>query len=103
MKIAASFPRVYDLSLNIEKEMLVVIGDVDPVCIVNCLRKKQGFAQIISVVTKKKIIHEDKDKDGDDDDNKVVPGMYSNPPYGYGYECGCGCGCGCGYRYRYGY
>ncbi|KAI3810645.1 hypothetical protein L1987_20267 [Smallanthus sonchifolius] len=77
MKIVTKLSGVNQVSVDLPKEMLVVIGDVDPVCVTTCLRKKRWFAEIVSVGPKK-----DKEKD----DNNTIPIMYCNAPYGYGYR-----------------
>ncbi|KAI3810637.1 hypothetical protein L1987_20258 [Smallanthus sonchifolius] len=92
MKTVSKLSGINELSVDLEKEMLVVIGDVDPVCVATCLRKKRRVAVIVSVGPKKekdKDGDKEKEKDGDKDDDKlVVPTMYCNAPYGYGYGYG---------------
>ncbi|KAI7742483.1 hypothetical protein M8C21_007167 [Ambrosia artemisiifolia] len=80
LKTVTKLSGVHQVSVDLPKEMLVVIGDVDPVCVATCLRKKRWVAQIVSVGPKK-----EKDKE----DNKLFPIMYGDAPYGYEY----------GYRY----
>ncbi|XP_055824149.1 uncharacterized protein LOC129892594 [Solanum dulcamara] len=49
MTIAATLPRVENISLDAEKNLLTVIGEgIDTVELVNILRKKVGFAIIVS-------------------------------------------------------
>ncbi|KAI3676121.1 hypothetical protein L1987_85720 [Smallanthus sonchifolius] len=75
MKIVTKLSGVDQVSVDLPKEMLVVIGDVDPVCVARCLRKKRWFAEIVSVGPKK-------DKK---DENKTIPLICCNDPCGYGY------------------
>ncbi|KAK1440363.1 hypothetical protein QVD17_06188 [Tagetes erecta] len=75
MKTVTKLSGVDQVSVDLPKEMLVVIGDVDPVCVTTSLRKKKWVAKIISVGPKKP----------KDDDKKIVPIMYCNDPCGYGY------------------
>ncbi|KAI3752086.1 hypothetical protein L2E82_23253 [Cichorium intybus] len=78
MKIVSKLSGVDEVSVDLQKEMLVVIGDVDPVCIATSLRKKRKVANIVSVGPYKK-----KEKEG----NKSValPIMYYNTPSYDGY------------------
>lgn len=79
MKTVTKLSGVDQVSVDLPKDMLVVVGDVDPVSVTTCLRKKKWVAKIVSVGPKKP-------KD-DKDDKKCVPIMYCNDPcaYGYGY------------------
>ncbi|KAJ0580894.1 putative heavy metal-associated domain, HMA, heavy metal-associated domain superfamily [Helianthus annuus] len=79
MKAVTKLSGVDQVTVDLPKEMLVVIGDVDPVCVATCLRKKRWVAQIVSVGPKK-----EKEKD----ENKLFPMMYCNAPYDYGYGYG---------------
>ena len=59
------------------RDQLEVVGDgVDPVCLVSCLRKKLGHAQIIKVEEVKK--PEEKKKD---EPKPAVPEPVHPPPY----------------------
>ncbi|MFS8028482.1 putative heavy metal-associated domain, HMA, heavy metal-associated domain superfamily [Helianthus anomalus] len=87
MKAVTKLSGVNELSVDLEKEILMVIGDVDPVCVATCLRKKRRAAVIISVGPKKE--DKDEDKDGDKNDDRIIPVTYFNAPHEYGY----------GYRY----
>ncbi|XP_049374221.1 disease resistance protein Pik-1-like [Solanum verrucosum] len=49
MKIAATLPGVVNVSLDEEKKLLTVIGEgIDAVELVNIIRKKVGFANIVN-------------------------------------------------------
>ncbi|ONM16805.1 Copper transport protein family [Zea mays] len=62
------------------KDQLVVVGvDVDTVCLVMCLRKKLGYADILKV-------EEVKDKKPPEGPKVVDPLPYYCPCY-YGYYC----------------
>ncbi|CAI9303254.1 unnamed protein product [Lactuca saligna] len=78
MKTVTKLSGVDEVSVDLQKEMLVVIGDVDPVCVASSLRKKRKVANIVSVGPYKK-----KDKEV----NKPVgfPMMYCNTPCYDGY------------------
>ncbi|XP_009625095.1 uncharacterized protein LOC142161682 [Nicotiana tabacum] len=55
MSIATTLSGVEKVSIEVEKNELTVIGEgIDPVKLVNILRKKVGFAQIVSVGPEKK-------------------------------------------------
>ncbi|XP_076943096.1 heavy metal-associated isoprenylated plant protein 2-like [Bidens hawaiensis] len=74
MKTITNLSGVDKVSVDLPKGMLVVIGDVDPVCVATCLRKKKWVAEIVSVGPK---------KDEKKDENKLIPIVYYNTPYGY--------------------
>ncbi|CAI9303250.1 unnamed protein product [Lactuca saligna] len=78
LKTVTKLSGVNEVSVDLAKEMLVVIGDVDPVSIATCLRKKQRVANIVSVGPYKK-----KEKEAD----KPIgfPIMYCNNPCQNGY------------------
>ncbi|KAI3509112.1 hypothetical protein L1887_24138 [Cichorium endivia] len=59
MKTVTKLSGVNEVSIDLAKETLVVIGDVDPVCIATSLRKKQRVADIVSVGPYKKKEKED--------------------------------------------
>ena len=65
------------------RDQLEVVGDgVDPVCLVSCLRKKLGHAQIVKVEEVKK--PEEKKKDEPKPAVPVhPPPYYSYPPSSY--------------------
>ncbi|KAL4556400.1 hypothetical protein LXL04_039051 [Taraxacum kok-saghyz] len=79
MKIVTKLPGVDQVSVDLQKEMLVVIGDVDPVCVATSLRKKQKVADIVSVGPYKK-------KDKDEKKPIHVPMIYWNTPCYDGYR-----------------
>ncbi|KAL7582254.1 hypothetical protein Lser_V15G44780 [Lactuca serriola] len=54
MKTVTKLSGVDEVSVDLQKEMLVVIGDVDPVCVATSLRKKRKVANIVSVGPYKK-------------------------------------------------
>ncbi|GKB96207.1 heavy metal-associated isoprenylated plant protein 2-like protein [Tanacetum coccineum] len=83
MKAVTKLSGVDEVAVDLPKELVAVIGDVDPVCVATCLRKKRRVAEIVSVGPYKK-----KDKD-----DKIIayPVMYYNNPYihdGYGHAFG---------------
>ncbi|KVI11388.1 heavy metal-associated isoprenylated plant protein 2-like [Cynara cardunculus var. scolymus] len=49
MKTVTELSGVDEISVDLEKEILVVIGDVDPVSVATRLRKKRRVAEILSV------------------------------------------------------
>ncbi|XP_050370910.1 heavy metal-associated isoprenylated plant protein 47-like [Argentina anserina] len=54
-KIAAGFKGVSDVSVDADKDQVIVIGvGIDSVCLANSLRNKLGYAQISSVEEVKK-------------------------------------------------
>ncbi|XP_060189273.1 heavy metal-associated isoprenylated plant protein 41-like [Lycium barbarum] len=75
MTIAATLPGVENVSLEAANNLLTVIGvGIDTVELVNILRKKVGFATVVSVGPadeKKK-----EDKPADDEKKQPVPGVY---------------------------
>ncbi|PWA79141.1 Heavy metal-associated domain, HMA [Artemisia annua] len=80
MKAVTKLSGVDEVSVDLPKELVTVIGDVDPVSVATCLRKKRRVAEIVSVGPYKK-----KDKD---DMIIAYPVMYYNNPYihdGYGH------------------
>ncbi|XP_009625094.1 heavy metal-associated isoprenylated plant protein 47-like [Nicotiana tomentosiformis] len=55
MSIAATLSGVEKVSIEVEKNELTVIGEgIDPVKLVNILRKKVGYAKMVSVGPEKK-------------------------------------------------
>lgn len=63
------------------KDRLEVVGvDVDAVCLVTCLRKKLGYADIVKV-------EEVKDKKPEEKPKAVEPPPYYCPACYYGYYC----------------
>uniref|UniRef100_A0A0E0KRK1 HMA domain-containing protein n=1 Tax=Oryza punctata TaxID=4537 RepID=A0A0E0KRK1_ORYPU len=59
------------------KDRLQVVGDgVDPVCLVTCLRRRMGYAEIVQVEEVKEV------KEKKPEEPKPVP-CYHPPPYYY--------------------
>ncbi|GJT55680.1 heavy metal-associated isoprenylated plant protein 2-like protein, partial [Tanacetum coccineum] len=54
LKAVTKLSGINEVSVNLEKQMLVVIGDVDPVCVVKAVRKTGKIANITSVGPPKK-------------------------------------------------
>nr|GEU86401.1 heavy metal-associated isoprenylated plant protein 2-like [Tanacetum cinerariifolium] len=54
LKVVTKLSGINEVSVNLEKQMLVVIGDVDPVCVVKAVRKIGKIANITSVGPPKK-------------------------------------------------
>ena len=54
LKAVTKLSGINEVSVNLEKQMLVVIGDVDPVCVVKRVRKIGKIAQMVSVGPPKK-------------------------------------------------
>ncbi|KAJ8532237.1 hypothetical protein K7X08_012160 [Anisodus acutangulus] len=83
MKIAATLPGVETLSIEAEKNLLTVIGEgIDTVKLVNELRKKVGFANIVNQGpetedSKKKEVEKPADKKEETTQPVIsVPGFY---------------------------
>ncbi|XP_071736983.1 heavy metal-associated isoprenylated plant protein 2-like [Rutidosis leptorrhynchoides] len=78
---------VSEVSVDLEKQMLVVIGDVDPVCVVARVRKTGKIAEIVSVGPPKKI-EPKKEAEPDKEPCAIVcpPHPSYCPPLTYCYE-----------------
>ncbi|XP_071725481.1 heavy metal-associated isoprenylated plant protein 2-like [Rutidosis leptorrhynchoides] len=87
MKAVTKLSNVDNITVDLEKQMLVVIGDVDPVCVATCLRKKKRFAEITSVgpVKTKETVASKKEDDKPAVTNTMYYYNYYNPPYYPGY------------------
>ena len=70
LKAVTKLSGINEVSVNLEKQMLVVIGDVDPVCVVKRVRKIGKIAQMVSVGPPKK----------PDDKSKTEPCVIVCPP-----------------------
>ncbi|KAI3757385.1 hypothetical protein L6452_04922 [Arctium lappa] len=75
MKTVAELSGVDEIYVDLEKEILVVVGDVDPVSVATRLRKKRRVAEILSVRK-----HRKKDK------ILINPRVYYNNFHENGYE-----------------
>ncbi|KAI6673441.1 hypothetical protein NL676_001347 [Syzygium grande] len=75
LKLTAGFPGVQSVKLMGDKDQIEVTGDVDAVNLTTKLRKKVGFAEIVSVSEDKKEEKEEKT----DDTTKVPPAIYPYP------------------------
>ncbi|KAK4342206.1 hypothetical protein RND71_038022 [Anisodus tanguticus] len=76
MKIAATLPGVEKLSIEAEKNLLTVIGEgIDTVELVNVLRKKVGFANIVNQGPE---TEDSKKKEETTQPVISVPGFYCN-------------------------
>ncbi|KAL8237371.1 hypothetical protein R6Q59_018452 [Mikania micrantha] len=79
MKAVAKLSGVDQVSVDLEKEMLEVTGDVDPVCVATSLRKKGRSVKFESVGPKK-----------DEEITPQSPTLNSNTPYlNTPYDYGC--------------
>nr|XP_043623005.1 heavy metal-associated isoprenylated plant protein 2-like [Erigeron canadensis] len=84
MKAVTKLPGVDEVSVDLEKEMLVVIGDVDPVGVATCLRKKKRVADIVNVGPRKNKESGVVKKDVLEPNHTRV--IYPYAPYDTGYQ-----------------
>ncbi|XP_059283661.1 heavy metal-associated isoprenylated plant protein 16-like [Lycium ferocissimum] len=99
MKIAATLPGVEKVSIEEETKLLTVIGEgIDTVTLVNVLRKKVGFATIVTVGPEEEKKEEKKPADNKEEPpqqpwvyyNRVLPmgEIYEiRDPYYYNNSC----------------
>ncbi|KAI3428879.1 uncharacterized protein J3R85_008885 [Psidium guajava] len=65
LRLAAGFPGVKSVALVGDQDRIEVIGEIDAVNLANLLRKKVGFAEIVSVGRAKKEGEGSEDKPND--------------------------------------
>uniref|UniRef100_M1BGF2 Metal ion binding protein n=1 Tax=Solanum tuberosum TaxID=4113 RepID=M1BGF2_SOLTU len=84
-KIAVSQPGVESAAIKEGEDFqLEVVGDIDAVDLTNCLRKKLGHAQLLSVGPV--VVVTDSDNDNDNDNLGGGTGFDANPqPHSYPY------------------
>ncbi|CAL5026976.1 unnamed protein product [Urochloa decumbens] len=87
MALAARADGVISMAISGDaRDKLEVIGDgVDPVCLVSCLRKKVGHAEILQVeeVKDKKPEEKEKEKKKPEEPKPQPPVVVHPPPQGY--------------------
>ncbi|KAL3715408.1 hypothetical protein ACJRO7_007183 [Eucalyptus globulus] len=71
LKVAGGFQGVQSVALTGDQDRIEVTGDLDAVNLTTLLRKKVGFAEIVSV-------SEDKNE-ADDNPGEIEPIMYMSP------------------------
>ncbi|KAI3428880.1 uncharacterized protein J3R85_008886 [Psidium guajava] len=76
LRLAAGFPGVQSVALVVDQDRIEVTGEIDAVCLAKLLRKKVGFAEIVSVGAAKKEGEEKKDKPSEEKDAQPVVPMY---------------------------
>nr|XP_043619912.1 heavy metal-associated isoprenylated plant protein 2-like [Erigeron canadensis] len=78
LKTVTKLAHIDEVTVDLKKEQLIVVGDVDPVCVAKCLRKKRKVVEIVSVGPHK--------KEKDITDKQQFPIVYYNHnPYNYQY------------------
>ncbi|CAN6268180.1 unnamed protein product [Urochloa humidicola] len=85
MALAARADGVISVAITGEaRDKLEVVGDdVDPVCLVSCLRKKVGHAEILQVEEVKDKKPEEKGKKKPEEPKPQLPMVVHLPPQGY--------------------
>ncbi|XP_056171553.1 uncharacterized protein LOC130139152 [Syzygium oleosum] len=76
LKLTAGFSGVQSVKLMGDKDQIEVTGDVDAVDLNTKLRKKVGFAEIVSVSEDKK---KEEEKENTDDTKEVPPVIWPCP------------------------
>lgn len=84
MKTVSSILGIESIAIDMKDKKLTVIGDVDPINVVNKLRKKQWYAEILTVgPAKEEKKPEDKKKEEDKkkDPNEQLADLFRNYQY----------------------
>ncbi|XP_044486654.1 heavy metal-associated isoprenylated plant protein 39-like [Mangifera indica] len=63
MKAVSTFPGIESIAIDSKDGKLTVIGDVDPICVVQKLRKNKWFCEILTVGPKEEKKPDDKKKE----------------------------------------